>query len=104
MHSQMCTQSIPELVSVVANEMPIDTTTAYVEATETKKLIVSAVLKIENLVGNAFLLSNGCTAKSPSSLALDDRTEDITYVKFVCYLDAGKLDERVSQNPGAFHF
>ena len=102
MRSKICTQSIPELVSVVVNKIPIDTTTAYVEATETMELIVSAVLNIENLVGSAFLMSNGSTAESPSSLVLVDRTKDIAYIKFVCHLDAGKLDKRVSHHPGAF--
>ena len=100
----MCTQSIPELVSVVANEMPIDTTTAYVEATETMDLIVSSVLKIENLVGNAFLMSEGRMAKSLSSLVLADRIKDIAYVRFVCHLDTEQLDGKVSQSPGSFHF
>ena len=85
----MCTQSIPELISFVVNEIPIDTTTVYIEAMETRELVVSAVLKIETLVGNAFLLSNGHTSKPPSSLALDDRAKDILYVKFVCHFDAG---------------
>jgi len=60
--NQMTTQSIPELVSVVNNEIQIDTTTAYVEATEVKDLIVSSILDLENLVGNAFLQSNGSVA------------------------------------------
>ena len=100
----MCTQSVLELVSVAANEMPMDTTNVYVEATETREIFFSDVLKIENLVSNTFLLSNGCIAKSPSSLVLNDRNKDILYGKFVCNLDAETLDEIISQLPGAFHF
>ena len=64
MRGQMITQSIPELVSVIANKIPIDSTTAYVEAIETKDLVVSGILDIENLAGNVFLQSNSSVAKS----------------------------------------
>lgn len=100
----MCAQSIPELIFVVANETTIDITTAYVEVTETREITISTVLKIENLVGNTFLLRNVHTAKSLYSLALDDRTKDIAYVKIVYYLDAEMLDKRISQNLEDFHF
>ena len=51
MRSHMATQTIPELVSVVANKFSIDTTTAFVEATEMKEKLTQSVLEISNLVG-----------------------------------------------------
>lgn len=49
MHGQISTQSIPELVCVVINEMPIDITIAYMEAIENMDLILSNVNQIFRL-------------------------------------------------------
>ena len=55
----MNTQSISDLVTVVSAEVPLDTTTVYVEATKLKKSIISSVYDVSNLVGISFLTSNG---------------------------------------------
>ena len=55
----MSVQSIPDLICIVSTELPVDTTTEFVEAMDIKKKITSSVLEIANLVGTAFIYTNG---------------------------------------------
>ena len=47
------TQIIPNIVSVVVNELPIDITTTLVEASNTKLKIMSNIINIGNLADTA---------------------------------------------------
>ena len=78
----------------------IETTTAYVKASEMKQTITDEVLIINNLVDNAILRSNGNLEKTPSLLYL----KYMVYIKFMCYLDASMLDKRVMQPLSNFQF
>ena len=75
--------------------MPFDTITSYVEATEMKEMIISETFRIQKLVGNAFLHSNGNLTKNPITLELKDRTQNIAYIRFASTIDTDKLDNRV---------
>ena len=91
--------SISDLTSVVANELPIDITNAFVEATAIKDTIMSQGFNVSNLSGVSFLKSNGNLVKLPTSLDIADRTEDLSFVRVGCTLDGTSIDSRVKQPP-----
>ena len=68
MRGHIDTVSILELVTAVSTEIPINSTTTYVEASDMKKLIIDGVSCVTNLHGIAFINSTGGTTKAPASL------------------------------------
>ena len=96
--------NISDLTCVVANELPIDTTSAFVEASAIKDKIMAQAINVSNLTGCAFLKSNGNLAKVPTSLSVDDRTEDLSFVRVSCTLDGASIDPRVKQDPFVTQF
>ena len=46
--------SIPDLVTVLSTEIPLDTTTVFVEATEINKDVITRIFEINNLSGISF--------------------------------------------------
>jgi len=55
MRRQIWSHTITKLTSVISNDLPVDTTTAFMEASEVKENIIKNVLNINNLVGISFL-------------------------------------------------
>lgn len=102
--SYMSTQTIPDLFSVVSNELPIDITTAFVEVSDIKHKVGSYIMDISNLVGTAFSTSTGGIAKISMSMYNDDRTVDIMYVHMSYDLDAFLFNSRVSREPCYIQF
>ena len=66
--NHISTQTIPNLISVIVNELPIGIINAFVESSDTKLKIMSSIMNIGNLAGTAFLNSTGRIAKIPTSL------------------------------------
>ena len=80
MHSHMAIHTVLELVSVVANKAHIDTTTAFVEATDAKEKVIQSELNISNLVGTSFLNSTGGPKNESSSLDMINRSKYLAYI------------------------
>ena len=59
MRGQMDTMSIPDLVTIVATEVSIDTIASFLEATEMKKDVFTSIVNVLNLTGVCFLNSTG---------------------------------------------
>ena len=87
-----------DLVTAIANDLPIDVTTAYMQSNLVKREVITNMTKVENLTGLAFLSSTGNTVKSLVSVAHKDRLPDITCVKLACILVGSTVDTRIDQN------
>ena len=74
------------------------------EANLIKDSIVVQILDVSNLVGTAFLNSNGNITKAPVSSPLKDRTEDLSFVRVSCIVDKSVVDSRIVQCPFRTHF
>ena len=55
----MDTMSIPDLVTALSKEAPVDSTTAYVKASDVKQSIINSVLRVDNLIAMASINSTG---------------------------------------------
>ena len=95
----MDTLSISDLVTTVSSKIPVNSTTAYVEASEVKKLIIGSVSCVSNLSGMVFINSTGATAKVLTSLLNKDRPKDLAYTRLACNIDASVIDNRIKQDP-----
>ena len=69
-----------------------------------KDKIMDSMTDINNLVGLAFLHSDGKKAKNLASCDLKDRLIDLTYIKLGCTLDGSMVDTRVCQSPIDFQY
>ena len=69
MKSHIYNLSTPDLITVIVFKIPIDTTTAFVEANAVKKHIMDNVYSVSNLTGLELLASTGQIANNPASIA-----------------------------------
>ena len=97
--NHMSKQTIPDLVSIIANKLPIGITTVFVELSDTKLNIMSSIMNIGNLASTSFLNSTGRIVKTPISMDNTDRTADMMYVRISCSQDASLSDSPISQEP-----
>ena len=97
MRNHMDNLSIPDLITSVSTEIPLDITTSFVEAELVKSEILSRIYNVSNLLGLSFLTSNGSLAKTPASIDNKDRTKDLAYIRLSCTIDAHDLDKRILQ-------
>ena len=97
--------TVADIVSMVSNEIPINSGTAYQEAQSVSKLIVDSVLNPVFLDPLAFLTSAGNEAKILDPMDLKTRPLDITYVRFRCTMNGSSVDVRIINVPDLnFHF
>ena len=80
MCSQRSSQTIAELISIVSNELPIDTNTSFMGASKVKDNVIKNILNTKKLIETSFLQSNKNTAKVPQNLDFKDRSTDMAYV------------------------
>ena len=92
---------ISDLTSAVTTELPIGTTTAFVEAIAVKGSIATQSLSVTNLVGTESLKCNSNVAKASTYTALKDRTDDLSFVRANCTVNGALIDSRIKQSP--FH-
>ena len=83
----MDTPRIPDLGTTVSLEIPVDSTTSYVKALDTRKRIVDSVSCIDNLSGMVFTNSSGCQAKAPTSLRNKNRPKYLSFIRLVCTIN-----------------
>ena len=78
---QMDAHSTADLISIISQEMPIDVTAVFIEATKIKNSMISSITDIGSLTGISFLLGHGSKFKILVSCADKDRIEDLSYIK-----------------------
>ena len=72
--------SILDLITSVSTEIPMDTTTSFVEPNVVKLEILSRIYDVSNLSGVSLLTSRGNHAKTPTSIDNKDRTKYLSYI------------------------
>ena len=87
--------TVADIVTMVTNEIPIDSGAALQEAQSASKFIVESVVHPSFLDPVAFLTSAGNEAKLGDPTDLTSRQSDITYVRFRCTMHGSSVDDRV---------
>ena len=90
--------TMPDIVAMVTNKIPIDSGAALQEAQSAPKFIVESVLHLIFLDSVAFLTSARNEAKLGDPADLTSRPSDITYVHFCCTIYGSSVDARVKKN------
>ncbi len=80
-------QSIADIIVLIANEIPIDTGSAFQEAQAATMKIMEDVFNVDNLHPSAFLNLDGKTVKFTPTEGLAEWSDDLTYFHFQCDLD-----------------
>jgi len=81
-HSLLEMHSITDVISLVSNELPIDTGTAFQESQEVVKMVTGNALRVENLYPSAFFNLEGKQLKFHPAAKLVERPEDLSYFRF----------------------
>ena len=95
MKGQVKNYNLADLVTVVANELPISTESAVEEAESAGEKLRQEFFDIRNLDGCYFMTSKG-SKKSVKSEKLQDRPHDLTYFAFLCIVDPKLADSRMT--------
>ena len=95
MRSHMDNLGIPDLITAVSTDIPMDTTTSFVESNMVKQEILSRIYNVSNLTGISFLTSGGSQAETPASIDNKDRTKDLSYIRLSCTIDTHDVDKRI---------
>ena len=104
MRSHMDNLGIPDLITSVSTEIPMDTTTSFVEANVVKLEILSPIYNVSNLTGVSFLTSRGSQAETPVSIDNKDRTKGLAYIHLSRTMDAYDVDKIILQEPICLSF
>ena len=95
MRSHMDNLSIPDLITSVSTEIPLDTTTLFVEDDVVKLEVLSRIKDVSSLSSVSFLTSGGGQTKTPVSIDNKDRTKDLSYIRLSCTINAHDVDKRI---------
>jgi hypothetical protein len=74
--------SIADIIVLIANEIPIDTGSAFQEAQAATMKIMEDVFNVDNLHPSAFLNLYGKTFKFTPTLGLTEMPDDLMYFCF----------------------
>lgn len=97
--------TVADLVPLISSEILQDTGSAFQEVQSTALQIIDFASLLGNLEPVIFLTSTGKEAKIEDPGDLKKRDEDITFIKFNCFLDGSQLDSRVTTiGPLSFQF
>lgn len=80
----MDVRSASDLVSTIFHEIPINTTTAYMESTLVDSAVISNLTLVDNLTEISFLTSTGNTVKYLVSATNSHLLADVSYIKLGC--------------------
>ena len=89
--------SVADIISLVSNELPIDSSSSYQEAQAASKVITDSALNVNNLEPLAFLTSTGATVSMAEFDDLKKRPADVTFVRLRCNLNGTAVDNRVDR-------
>ena len=93
---QLKNYTLADLVTVVANELPISTESAMEEAEGAGVRLMGEFFDIRNLEGSHFLDSRG-KQRAVTSDELKNRPEDLSYFVFLASIDPRVVDTRITQ-------
>ena len=97
--------TVADLISLISGELPQDTGSAFQEAQSAAQAIVAKATLISNLEPTAFLTSTGKTVGVEDATDLENRPEDITYLRFNFFMNGESIDHRVKNvNPLSVYF
>ena len=104
-YSLLGSHTVAGFISLVSDEIPLDTGATFQEDQTAAKLIVDKAINYSSVEPLAFLTSTAKVVDFGDDITdLAKRPEDITFLQFHCVLDGVTLDKRVSHNPPHFLF
>ena len=104
-YSLATAHTVADLISMVSNELPQDTSAAFQEAQFVAQMVMDNVLIVGNLEPIAFLSSTGKVANIEDAINLKNRPDDISFLRFNCVVDGAAMDSRViTVKPLSFQF
>jgi hypothetical protein len=99
------THDTADIMTTVANEVPISTETAAAEAEEVAARVRKQVFCVDNLFGTRFMFGDGKKVTTLKDADLDSRPQDIAFFGFQCMLDAQEtVDKRITQDSLSLHY
>ena len=96
--------SSADLMAVMAEEIPISTTSATSEAATICNGMYAEAFKVQNLSPVYFFDDLGVKINSSITLDPTSRPAHITFVNFTCKIEGTKLDKRIQQLDLEFNF
>ena len=91
--------SVADVVSLVSNELPLDTTATFHEAQSASKTVLDPAINIDNLEPLVFLNSAGSAFSMTDFSDLEKRPADVTFVSFRCNMDGSAVNSCVGSAP-----
>ena len=102
-YSLLGSHTCANLISLVSDELPLDSGAAFQDPQTAAKSIVDKAVTYSNVESLAFLTSTTKIVNFGNDITdLAKRPEDITFLRFRCVLDGATLDKRVSHTPTFF--
>ena len=99
-YSLLGSHIVADLISLISNELPLDTGAAFQEAQTEAKSIVDKAITYSNVEPLAFLTSTAKVVDFDDDITdLAKRPDDIIFLRFRCVLNGATLDKRVSHTP-----
>ena len=99
MYSLVDAHSVADVISLVSNELPLDTGAAFQEAERAVKLIVESTLSVNHLERLVSLTSKNKVVRVNKADNLKSRPEAISFFMFRCTMDSKSQDSRVTTVP-----
>ena len=101
-YSLVDAHSVVDVISLVSNELSLDTGVSFQEAQSVAKTIIISTLFIQNLEPLAFLTSRNKVVKISDPADLKSRPDDITFFRFRCVMNDSSVDNRFTTVPDLY--
>ena len=88
--------SVAEVTSLVSNELPLDTGSAFQASQSAAKFIMDGIMQVGFLEPIAFMTSTAKVVQIGDPDDLLQRPEDITFLQMLCTIDGESQDKRVT--------
>ena len=96
-YSLVDTHSVADVITLVSEELPHNTGAAFQESAATAKSMMDSILNIAHFEPIAFLTSTNKVVKISNPDDLDQRPDDISFLRFRCIADGTAIDNRVAR-------
>ena len=101
---QLRTHPVADLLPIVAEELPIETFSAYQEADAFKRAVEDQVWNVNTMTPTAFLNAEGSVFNKITSALLKDRPAGISYIRIRGHIDGKGMDNRCQQPPFSLQY
>ena len=102
MHSLVYSHSVADIISLVSNEIPLDTGADYQESQSVSKAIIDDIISVNNLEPLEFLTAGSKLVHIADGGDLESRPENVAYVRFRCNMDGVTVDKRVTRGASLY--